>query len=142
MVPAARQAHFDHVDGELSEEISHPFELIRLPRGTGRLVQLIAEDPRDQRDSLLGAHRTRVFDGLAVISRRLGEVRVRVADVVGGDMPCAPPREQRPAAQGVVDDLPLVSHENSLRALGRFTTGSECGSRCGEGRFPRGEHGE
>ena len=120
MIPAAGAAYLHHVYGELVVAGSQQDQFLSCSRRPRHSTEMVAEDPRHQRQLFLAADRAHHRTGLPMEFRGTQQVGVGVADLRDAGASRIDLGQQGPAPKRVVHHLSLQSHgDQSTSAMRR-----------------------
>ncbi|GAJ83396.1 hypothetical protein NBRGN_062_02350 [Nocardia brasiliensis NBRC 14402] len=112
MIPAAGPAYLDDMDRELFASLIETRQLLRGASRTRHRSQAVAVDPRYKRELFFPADRACDLAPPTMELRRTQEIGIRITYLGDIDTARIHVGQQRSPPEGVVDHLPLDSHEN------------------------------
>lgn len=118
MIPAAGPAYLDDMNREFFARLGESRELLGCASRSGDRPEAVTEDPGYEGQLFLPADGACDLAPPAVELRRTQEIRIRITHLGDIDPARIDVSQQRLAPQGVVDNLPLNSHENQSSGVG------------------------
>ena len=118
MVPAARPAYLDDMHRELFVSLGETGQLLGSASGSGHGSEAVAVDPRYESQLFFPADGACDLAPPAVELRRTQQIGIRITYPGNVDAARVDVSEQRPTPEGVVDHLPLYSHETQSSGVG------------------------
>ncbi len=118
MIPAAGPAYLDDMYRELFASLGEAHQLLGRASRSGDRPEPVAEDPGYEGQLFFPADGACDLAPPTVELRRTQEIRICITHLGDIDPARIDVSQQRPAPEGVVDNLPLNSHENQSSGVG------------------------